>query len=262
MIHFLQRRLFPRDLHHVDGLHKAIAGAIPNYGRVLDLGCGSNAALAQYRTRDREVWGADFQAHPELQHPRWFALLDKDGRIPFPDAHFNTVVTVMVLEHIDEPGLFLREVARVLRPGGRFIGHSISGTHYVTLISRLFGLLPHWMCQSLIKKLYNRPEVDTFPAYYRLNSKRCLRRNFEESGLKIVGFQRYADPGYFRFSKPLMATAILADRLLDGLFPGWGRLYFTAIAEKPAEITANTRIRIRYNEAHVPALNRITESVH
>jgi SAM-dependent methyltransferase len=257
----LLRKVFPGDLHHVEGLHRAIASTIPERGRVLDLGCGTNADLARYRTRTREVWGADFQKHPKLQNPRWFLLLRKDGTIPFPDAYFDTVTTVMVLEHVADPDLFLREVTRVLRPGGRFIGHSISGMHYVTFISRMFGILPHCLSQAIIEKLYNRSEQDTFPAYYRMNSERSLRRNCEAVGLKLVEFQRYADPGYFRFSRSLETLAILADRLLDGLRSGLGRLYFTVIVEKPAEVGAKSRTHRRHGVANVP-LNRITESVH
>jgi ubiquinone/menaquinone biosynthesis C-methylase UbiE len=199
---------------------------------MLDLGCGINEDLARYRTIDREVWGTDFQVHPNLKHSEWFRTLRSDGTIPFSDAHFDTIVTVMVLEHIDDPKRFLKEVARVLRPGGRFIGHSISGSHYVTYLRRMFGLLPHSMNQAIVKALYNRAEVDTFRTFYRLNTRRQIDRTCSESGLSNVDFRRYADPGYFRFAKPLEVLAILADRLLDGLYPGWGRLYFTLVARK------------------------------
>ena len=228
----LLRWVFPRDLHHVAGLHQAIRAASSGHGRILDLGCGSNSDLAPYRSSTQEVWGTDFQAHPELQHPEWFRLLQSDGTIPFPDGFFDTVVCVMVLEHVVEPLRFLKEVGRVLRPGGRFIGHSISGMHYVTFLRRMFGLLPHTTNQAIVKLLYNRAEVDTFPAFYRMNTRSRLSRTCLEAGLKIVGMQRYADPGYFRFAKPVQTAAILLDRILDGLCPGWGRLYFTMTAEK------------------------------
>lgn len=237
----LLRRVFPRDLHHVEGLHRTIARSLPETGRVLDLGCGINTDLARYRTSEREVWGCDFQAHPGLQHPDWFVLLGQDGRIPFPDGHFDAIVTVMVLEHVLEPRVFLREISRVLRPGGRFIGHSISGSHYVTYIRRFFGLLPHSVNQAIVKKLYHRPEVDTFPAYYRLNRESQLRQNCALAGLELSSIERYADPGYFRFSSAIEAVAIYTDRLLDGIARGWGRLYFTAVVEKPRALDSQTR---------------------
>ena len=183
----------------------------PERGRVLDLGCGVNADLENYRTPDREVWGTDFQAHPELQHPEWFRLLGNGGRIPFPDDHFDSVTAVMVLEHVADPRAFLSEVARVLRPGGRFIGHTISGTHYVTFIRRLFGLLPHAVNQTLVKKLYGRAEADTFPAFYRLNTEAACGGSAMRLGW-TRRVRRYADPGYFRFARPLETAAILAGR--------------------------------------------------
>jgi ubiquinone/menaquinone biosynthesis C-methylase UbiE len=200
---------------------------------MLDLGCGINSDLAEFRTIEREVWGADFQAHPDLQHREWFRQLQGDGSIPFPSEHFDAIVTVMVLEHVVDPNRFLAEVSRVLRPGGRFIAHSISGNHYVTFLRRLFGLLPHSINQAIVKALYNRQEADTFPAYYRMNTRRRLQRINTRTGLKLLSMQRYADPGYFRFAKPIELVAIIADRLLEEFCPGWGRLYFTMIAEKP-----------------------------
>jgi len=241
----LLRRVFPQDIHHVDGLHNAIRRALPDRGRILDLGCGINTDLARYRTSDREVWGTDFHAHPNLQHSEWFLPLRKDETIPFPDAFFDTVVTVMVLEHVVDPESFLKEVSRVLRPGGRFIGHSISGMHYVTFIRRLFGLLPHSTNQAIVKALYNRSEVDTFRAYYRLNTQAELHRQCIEAGLNFLDFQRYADPGYFRFAKPVEAMAILTDRLLESLCRGWGRLYFTMVAEKPPAVQRSRDRHVR-----------------
>jgi SAM-dependent methyltransferase len=229
---FLQR-VFPNDVHHVAGLHEAIRRRLPERGRILDLGCGINADLESYRTPDREVWGADFQAHPELRSADWFRLLGKGGRVPFPDGHFDLVVAVMVLEHVADPRAFLAEVARVLKPGGRFIGHTISGTHYVTFIRRLIGLLPHAVNQKLVRRLYGRDEVDTFPAFYRLNTEARLKRFASSAGMTVEEIRRYADPGYFRFAKPLEVMAILCDCVLDSFAAGWGRLYLTVTITNP-----------------------------
>ncbi len=41
--------------------------------------------------------------------------------IPFPDASFGTVMAGDVIEHLENPSAFLREVNRVLVPGGRLV---------------------------------------------------------------------------------------------------------------------------------------------
>lgn len=226
------RKVFPGDVPHLAGFHHAIRRSLPDQGCVLDLGCGINTDLEGYRRPGREVWGTDFQEHPELHHREWFRLLQQNGTIPFPDSHFDCVVSSMVMEHVQEPLAFFGEIARVLRPGGRYIGHTISGSHYVTLIRRAFGVLPEFVTQALVKRIYGRAEVDTFPTFYRVNSERRVRRFAGEARLNLIRVRRYADPGYFRFAKPLEILAILTDRLMDGLHAGWGRLYMTVTLEK------------------------------
>jgi SAM-dependent methyltransferase len=227
-------RFFPADIHHEEGFHRAVEAHLPYSGRILDLGCGANEEMARYRQPNREVWGADFQAHSRLRHPDWFRLLGPNGEIPFPDGHFDIVSAVMVLEHVADPARFLGEATRVLRPGGVFIGHTVSAAHYVTWVRRAFGLLPHALIQAVVRRLYGRACEDTFPALYRMNSERSLRRVAAAAGLSLESIRRYQCPCYFRFSPAARRLATAADRALERVRPGWGRLYLTATLRKPA----------------------------
>jgi len=83
---------------------------------VLDVGAGDAPyrelfAHAAYRTTD---WSAS--VHPGARAADVVAPID---RLPLDDGVADRVLCTQVLEHVAEPGTALRELARVLRPGGR-----------------------------------------------------------------------------------------------------------------------------------------------
>jgi SAM-dependent methyltransferase len=217
------------------GYHEEIRRRLPANGRVLDLGCGDNRQLSRYRTPSREVWGVDFAIHPKLHHLNWFRQLGPEGTIPFPAASFDLVSCSWVVEHVKAPALFLREVRRILRPGGWFIALTPNGQHYVTWIIRTLGLLPHSVTQEIVQRLYGRPHHDTFPPYYRLNTPSELDTVARRAGLPLRYLLGFANPDYFRFWTPLRRAAILADRVLDRLNRGSGRLYLVATLQRRLE---------------------------
>lgn len=53
---------------------------------------------------------------PNIQY-----MVDNVLALSFPDAHFDLVVSSEVIEHVGQPAVMMREIARVLRPGGKAI---------------------------------------------------------------------------------------------------------------------------------------------
>lgn len=95
--------------------------------RVLDLGCGTGRTIDTFRSfvPDVEWVGVDIEASPEVANRTRddATFVTFDGvHLPFPDDHFPLVYSHQVLEHVRHPGPLLVEVARVLTPGGVFIG--------------------------------------------------------------------------------------------------------------------------------------------
>jgi demethylmenaquinone methyltransferase / 2-methoxy-6-polyprenyl-1,4-benzoquinol methylase len=103
--------------------------------RVLDLCCGTGdmtfALGKQARNHGPQLLGADF-SHAMLQraytksldnssrnprnHPLW---IEADAlKLPFPDEHFNLVTSAFGFRNLADYDAGLREIARVLRPGG------------------------------------------------------------------------------------------------------------------------------------------------
>ncbi len=62
--------------------------------------------------------------------------------MPFPDESFDSVVSCLMLHHIVDWERAVAEVARVLRPGGTFLGYDLVRTPLASLFHRLDGS-PH-----------------------------------------------------------------------------------------------------------------------
>ena len=116
--------------------------------RLLDLGCWTGAFLArvQRAERYRQLVGVDFVAEGvDTARSRGFDARVVDlntDPLPFPDAHFDGVVHLAVLEHVFDPFAVIREVHRVLRPGGEFV---VAVPNVASLTNRLrilFGRIP------------------------------------------------------------------------------------------------------------------------
>ena len=101
-------------------------------GRCLDLACGTGVAMPIIAALGWRVFGVDV-SDDQLRIARLRAaklpaeILAADAAsLPFDDASFEAVVSIFTHTDFDRPDAVIREVARVLRPGGRFI---YVGTH-------------------------------------------------------------------------------------------------------------------------------------
>lgn len=88
-------------------------------GRLLDFGCGSKPYKNLLTVE--EYVGIDFD-NPGHDHTAEQIDVYYDGTgLPFPDGSFDSALATEVLEHVFEPDHVLRELHRVMKPGGKLL---------------------------------------------------------------------------------------------------------------------------------------------
>ncbi len=90
---------------------------------VLDVGCGAGNMI-HHLARYGRVRGIEVDARPvNIAQQRGYdvRLGDATKEIPFPDASFDLVTALDVIEHVDADENILREAFRVLRPNGHLL---------------------------------------------------------------------------------------------------------------------------------------------
>jgi demethylmenaquinone methyltransferase / 2-methoxy-6-polyprenyl-1,4-benzoquinol methylase len=93
--------------------------------RVLDVACGTGAVALELRRRlGCRVVGADQSAEMlGIARARVDASIDlveaRAEALPFEDASFDALTFTYLLRYVDDPPSTMRELARVVRPGGR-----------------------------------------------------------------------------------------------------------------------------------------------
>jgi SAM-dependent methyltransferase len=152
--------------------------------RLLDLGCGFGRHAFAAARRGATVVALDY-AESELKEVRnTFAAMAEAGEVapsslggtvqgdatglPFIDGSFDRVIASEVLEHIDDDEAALRELVRVLRPGG-------------TMAVTVPAWLPERVCWALSDE-YHAPFVEG--GHVRIYREAELRGKLREAGLR------------------------------------------------------------------------------
>ncbi len=153
--------------------------------RVLDLGCGGGRHAFEAFRRGASVVAMDLSAEElpavrgmlhamraDAQAPlgtRGDAVRGDALRLPFADGSFSRVIASEVLEHVPDDVAAMREIARVLRPGG--------------LVA---ATVPRWwperVCWAL-SEAYHRAEG----GHVRIYSRRALAGGLRQAGLQAMG---------------------------------------------------------------------------
>jgi dTDP-4-dehydrorhamnose reductase len=92
--------------------------------KVLDFGCGSGLFVGELAALGYESHGLDISSEAikfgQLQGIKNLAVLDSH-KINYPDNTFDSILILDVLEHLEDESWAMKEIERVLKPGGNVI---------------------------------------------------------------------------------------------------------------------------------------------
>ncbi len=176
--------------------------------RVLEIGCGHGGMqLALVRAGARECVGLDVDADAirfaagRLRDRSNVTVMVADAQqIPFDDASFDVVVSAAAFEHIHDIEAMLREVQRVLRPGGHLYAQfsptwwHYNGPHLIKCVSvpwahvffsdrTLLNVLEHYRVRETFPRSYLDEKIEDFQRMGRL-SLRKFRKAVRAAGLE------------------------------------------------------------------------------
>lgn len=101
---------------------RAIEGLLPEKGRMLEVCCGTGEVTGALKRRGLETHGLDVSTGMLKKAARHIGRPRRGDahNLPYPDGFFDAVVMRQAMQFLT-PRIFLREAARVLKPGGTLL---------------------------------------------------------------------------------------------------------------------------------------------
>lgn len=176
--------------------------AVPAGGRVLDIATGTaDLAIAALEAKPRKIVAADFSLQMLQLANRKLRSRDLDSQIvlaaadglclPFADEYFDAVVTAFSLRNVGSVEVFLSEMLRVTRPGGRIVCLEITQPRS-PIFRKFFG----WYFGRVVPKVGGWISGDSQAYSYLPHSVSVfispeeLRERMQRAGLQDVRFQK------------------------------------------------------------------------
>ena len=177
-------------------------------GVLADVGCGTGGLVREVRGRFAGIVGIDAVRYEGLPADVTFVRADLDtGRLPLDDASADVTAAVEVIEHLENPRAFVRELTRITRPGGWIV---------ITTPNQLSALS---LLTLVVKGRFSAFQERDYPAHRTALLEIDLRRIAAECGLEDVHveYTRRGRVPLTAWHYPAPVAALAPRRLSDNL---------------------------------------------
>jgi 2-polyprenyl-3-methyl-5-hydroxy-6-metoxy-1,4-benzoquinol methylase len=160
-----------------DRIHRTVAALLEQRGAagtLVDAGCGTGDLWRATRGRFSQCIGLDAVRYPQLPDEVVFRQADLDGTFPVDAASADATAAVEVIEHLENPRAFMRELVRVTKPGGWVV---------VTTPNQLSALS---LLTLIVKGRFSAFQEGDYPAHRTALLEIDLRRIAVECGLDRI----------------------------------------------------------------------------
>lgn len=120
------------------GVKKIVRGLGVEHGRILDAGCGHGGFSKDF-VCGHDVYGVDFSCNMlKMAVQKGIEAYQADVNcLPFATDAFDLVLSVEVIQHVDDTDIFLSELMRATRPGGFLIISGLNKNSVIRNVNRL-----------------------------------------------------------------------------------------------------------------------------
>jgi 2-polyprenyl-3-methyl-5-hydroxy-6-metoxy-1,4-benzoquinol methylase len=176
----------PRPLAR-EGVHEKVITFLKEKppGTVLDVPAGTGALAAALSRLGFPVACCDIDTGLFQAEGLTVQQGDLNSRLPYEDSRFDYVCFLEAIEHTENPYNAVREVARVLRPGGTLI---LSTPNYLNIERRLKFLFTGFFTKPVSREVFHGfHQGKTFGMHLSPIGYTLIRFALEQAGLTITG---------------------------------------------------------------------------
>ncbi len=189
-----RRRDSPQHRELVERTADELASVVAPPGPAADLGCGPGAHGLALARRGYDVVGVDgsprmievarTRAARDEVHAR-FDVHDVSAPLPFADASLGGVLAILVLQHLADPGAFINEIRRCLRPGGHLLITAPSHTRTSPTSQNLYWRL-RTACYVHVPGIVRFSDTNSLPQLVQNHGLTVVECSGEPSGVSVL----------------------------------------------------------------------------